>query len=83
MSEGKTYNAKIIGSDDLTDIALIKIDEVNLPNVQFGDSDNLIIGEWVIALGNPLGLFDISNKPTATRWNFKWKRYGFWSKRIR
>ena len=66
MSEGKTYNAEIIGSDDLTDIALIKINEVNLPNVQFGDSDNLIIGEWVIALGNPLGLFDISNKPTAT-----------------
>ena len=66
MSEGKTYNAEIIGSDDLTDIALIKINEINLPNVKFGDSDSLIIGEWVIALGNPLGLFDISNKPTAT-----------------
>ena len=63
---GDTFLATIIGFDDLTDIALIKIEGNNFPYVEFGNSDNLIIGEWVIALGNPLGLFDISNSPTAT-----------------
>ena len=52
--------------DKLTDIALIKINVIDFDAVKFGDSDSLIIGEWVVALGNPLGLFDISNKSTAT-----------------
>ncbi|MBI45059.1 MAG: 2-alkenal reductase [Candidatus Marinimicrobia bacterium] len=65
--DGKTYEAIIIGIDELTDIALIKVESENdFPYVNLGDSDNLIVGEWVIALGNPLGLFDISNQPTAT-----------------
>jgi len=63
---GKKYEAEIIGSDELTDIALLKISENNLPVVKFGDSDKLIIGEWAIAIGNPLGLFNVSNQPTAT-----------------
>ena len=63
---GQTYNAELIGSDELTDIALLKIDEKNLLSIKAGNSDSLIIGEWVIALGNPLGLFNISNKATAT-----------------
>ena len=63
---GEKYEAEIIGSDELTDIALLKIKENNLPTVRFGDSDKLIIGEWAIAIGNPLGLFNVSNQATAT-----------------
>jgi len=63
---GQKYEAKIIGSDELTDIALLKIEGSDFPIVNFGDSDNLIIGEWAIAIGNPLGLFNVSNEATAT-----------------
>lgn len=66
-SNGENYDAVVIGVDELTDVALLKIEvNGNLPNLKKGDSDNLIVGEWVVALGNPLGLFDISKKPTAT-----------------
>ena len=44
----------------------MKIDKDDLPFVKFGNSDNIIIGEWVIALGNPFGLFEINDKPTVT-----------------
>jgi len=63
---GERLNAVLKGQDELTDIALIKIEKTELSNVRIGDSDDLVIGEWVIALGNPLGLFDLSNQPTAT-----------------
>lgn len=65
-SGGSKYEAEIIGSDELTDIALLKIDASSLDPVPVGDSDNLIIGEWAIAIGNPLGLFNVSNQATAT-----------------
>ena len=63
---GHQYDVEQIFSDPLTDVALLKIPARNLPTVKFGDSDQLIIGEWAIALGNPLGLFDVSMQPTAT-----------------
>ena len=63
---GKTYDAEIVGIDNPSDIALVKIDDINLSYAMLGDSDDLIVGEWSIALGNPLGLFDVNNKPTAT-----------------
>jgi serine protease Do len=66
MTNGKHYRAKIIGSDPVTDICLLKIDEKNLPYISFGNSDDVIIGEWVIALGNPFGLFELNDKPTVT-----------------
>ena len=66
LSGGKTYDAKVIGIDHPSDIALVKIDDSNLPYAELGNSDELIVGEWSIALGNPLGLFDVNNKPTAT-----------------
>lgn len=57
LSSGKEYDAKVIGRDAKTDIALIKIrSSGNLPVVEFGDSDRLRVGEWVIAIGNPFGL---------------------------
>jgi len=66
MTNGTEYNAKLIGTDKSSDIALIKIDAKNLPYVKFGNSDDILIGEWVIALGNPFGLFEINDKPTVT-----------------
>ena len=67
LSGGEKFNAEIIGYDTLTDLALLKIEANNLHVSSMGDSDNLMIGEWVVALGNPLGLFDLSNQSTATR----------------
>ncbi|MCK4578495.1 MAG: trypsin-like peptidase domain-containing protein, partial [Candidatus Marinimicrobia bacterium] len=63
---GKQYDVTDIFTDALTDIALLKIEASDLPEVKLGDSDDLMIGEWSIALGNPLGLFDVSMQPTAT-----------------
>jgi Do/DeqQ family serine protease len=50
------YTAKVIGVDPTTDLALLKIEEQNLPYVRFGQSDNLRVGEWVLAVGNPFNL---------------------------
>ncbi|HSR17707.1 MAG TPA: trypsin-like peptidase domain-containing protein, partial [Ignavibacteriaceae bacterium] len=66
MTNGNHYNAKIVGSDPTTDICLLKIDGTNLPYVYLGNSDDIMIGEWVVALGNPFGLFEVNNKPTVT-----------------
>jgi len=56
-TDGKEYEAKIIGTDPNTDIALIKIKAENsLPVAEIGDSDRVRVGEWVIAIGNPFGL---------------------------
>ncbi len=56
MNDGKTFKAKVIGGDDVSDIALIKIDGKDLPVIPFGDSDKLKVGEWVLAVGNPFNL---------------------------
>jgi serine protease Do len=57
ISDGKEYEAKIVGQDEKTDIALIKIKpNHDLPVAEIGDSDSLRVGEWVIAIGNPFGL---------------------------
>lgn len=66
MTDGSHHEAKIIGSDPVSDICLIKIDGDNLPYVELGKSNDIIIGEWVIALGNPFGLFELNDKPTVT-----------------
>lgn len=65
-TDGKKYDADIIGADRTTDVALLKIDAKNLPYLVMSNSDDIIIGEWVIALGNPFGLFDLNAKPTVT-----------------
>jgi len=66
LTNGKQYQAKLIGTDHASDISLLKINDNNLPFVTLGNSDKEIIGEWVIALGNPFGLFEINAKPTVT-----------------
>ena len=66
LKGGKEYPAEIIGIDHISDIALLKLDGRDFSYANLSNSDELIIGEWVIALGNPLGLFEINNQPTAT-----------------
>lgn len=56
LYDGRTFNAKIIGKDKWTELALIKIETNNLPFVKWGDSDAVEVGDWVLAIGNPLGL---------------------------
>jgi len=52
----KQYEAELIGTDPSTDLAVLKIKETNLPAVTIGSSKNLVVGEWVIAVGNPFSL---------------------------
>lgn len=60
LPNGKKYNAQLVASDYISDIALLKINaRESLPYAILGDSDDLIIGEWAIAIGNPFGLFDM------------------------
>lgn len=56
MSDQKKYSAKVIGTDPQTDVAVIKIDATDLPAVNLGNSDNVKVGQWVIAVGNPFQL---------------------------
>ncbi len=56
LNDNKEYSARIIGADKTTDLALIKIDGKNLPAIKLADSDLVKVGEWVLAIGNPLGL---------------------------
>jgi serine protease Do len=56
LSDQRERPAKVIGADELTDVAVLKIEGENLPAVKIGDSDVLEVGEWVLAIGSPFGL---------------------------
>lgn len=56
MNDNRKFKAKLIGADESTDIALIKVDAKDLPVIPFGDSEKLKVGEWVLAVGNPFNL---------------------------
>jgi serine protease Do len=56
LSNKKSYIANLVGTDPTTDIALLKIEEKGLPYLNFANSDNVEVGQWVLAVGNPLGL---------------------------
>ena len=56
MQNNKTYKAKVVGRDPDTDIALLKIEGDNFPTIQFANSDSVLVGEWVLAVGNPFNL---------------------------
>lgn len=62
LNDNREYSARIIGTDATTDLALIKIDGKDLPAITIADSDNLRVGEWVLAIGNP---FKLNNTVTA------------------
>jgi serine protease Do len=66
--DGRKVNAKLMGKDPTTDLALIKVAGENLPYAMFGDSDKLKIGEWVLAIGNPYAngrSYDLTSTVTA------------------
>lgn len=56
LSDKRQFDATIVGTDPLTDLAVVKIDAKNLPVAFLGNSDNLKVGQWVMAIGNPLSL---------------------------
>lgn len=56
LADDRKFEAKVVGRDPATDLALLKIEATNLPYVQWGDKDELRVGDWLIAIGNPLGL---------------------------
>lgn len=62
LNDNRRFNAKVIGTDPTTDLALLKIEADNLPVIKFGNSDNLKVGEWVLAVGNP---FQLNSTVTA------------------
>jgi Do/DeqQ family serine protease len=66
LSDGHEYEAKIIGEDFLSDLAVLKIDATELPEIKQGNSDDLMIGEWAIAIGHPFALAVGNPKPTVT-----------------
>lgn len=56
LKDGRSFKGKVVGKDELTDVAVVKIQANNLPTVTIGNSDQLQPGQWAIAIGNPLGL---------------------------
>ncbi len=62
LNDNKEYSARIIGTDKTTDLALIKIDAKNLPAITIANSEDIKVGEWVLAVGNP---FNLTNTVTA------------------
>ena len=55
LNDNQQYDATVVGTDPATDVAIIKVDAENLPTIPLGDSDQLRLGEWVLAIGSPLG----------------------------
>ena len=62
LNDNRSYNAEVIGYDETTDLAVLKIDEENLQSIKYGDSETINIGEWVLAIGNP---FEFRSTVTA------------------
>lgn len=56
LQDGRSFPAKVLGTDPATDLAVLKIEEKNLPNLQFADSEKARVGQWVVAIGSPFGL---------------------------
>lgn len=56
LSDGRSFEGRVLGKDDRTDIALVQIDAQGLPTVPLGSSEALKVGDWVVAIGNPFGL---------------------------
>lgn len=67
LANGEVHDAELLGSDELADLALLKIigDKEDFPYIKFADSDEVMVGEWAIAMGNPFGLF-ADGQPSVT-----------------
>lgn len=67
IPDGREFDAQLLGYDFLSDLALLKVNtKEDLPKIEWGDSDNLLIGEWALAIGNPFGLSIGTAQPTVT-----------------
>lgn len=66
LNDGRRLKAKLVGGDSETDVAVLKIDAKNLKSLPLGDSDNLEVGDFVVAIGNPFGLNSFGNSQSAT-----------------
>ncbi|MGV3707903.1 MAG: trypsin-like peptidase domain-containing protein [Gemmatimonas sp.] len=66
MRDGTTYPAKVVGTDETNDIAVVKVDAKNLPVSPLGTSADLLVGEWAIAIGNPFGFVLGNNEPSVS-----------------
>lgn len=66
LTGGKRLKALLVGTDAATDITLLKVEGTELPFVPLGNSEDIVVGEWAIAFGNPFGMFEINDKPTVT-----------------
>jgi len=66
LPDGRSFESEIVALNPEEDLALLKINGKNLPYAELGNSDDLLIGEWVIALGNPFGFLIEDTKPTVT-----------------
>ncbi len=68
LSDGREFAAQVVGYDYLSDLALLAVeaDKISLPEIEWGDSASLLIGEWVVAIGNPFGLSIGNAQPTVT-----------------
>lgn len=66
LQDGRRLKAKLIGSDSETDLAVLKINATNLKSLPIGDSDQLQVGDFVVAIGNPFGLNSFGNSQSAT-----------------
>lgn len=66
LSDGRDLNAELVGSDPVTDVAVLRVSGQNLPVAPIGTSQGLLIGEWVVAIGNPFGNMFSNSEPTVT-----------------
>jgi serine protease Do len=66
LSDGTEVDGKVLGEDPVTDIAVVKVDKSGLPTAALGGSTDLMIGEWVVALGNPFAYLLGNSEPTVT-----------------
>lgn len=80
LFDNRTFEARLIGTDPSTDLALLKVDGQDLPFLPFGNSDELEIGEWVLALGNP---YDLTSTVTAGIVSAKGRSIGILEDRYR
>ncbi|MBU1947581.1 MAG: trypsin-like peptidase domain-containing protein, partial [Candidatus Eisenbacteria bacterium] len=66
LTDGRTYDGTLIGSDTNHDLAVVRIEGEDLPAARIGDSDSLLVGEWVMAIGNPFAFLLNDHQPTVT-----------------
>ncbi|MCB2210660.1 trypsin-like peptidase domain-containing protein [bacterium] len=66
LNDGRTFVAEVLGTDYDTDIALLKVNGKDLPWLRVADEEDLLVGEWVMSIGNPFGLFKVNDQPSVS-----------------